>query len=44
MKNLETNGFKELSMEELKAIEGGSWFGRQLWWMIPVAVAIGSSI
>jgi len=35
---------KELSEKELKAIEGGSWFGRNIWWIAPVAVAIGMSV
>lgn len=44
MKNSEMKGFKELSSEELKAIEGGSWFGKNLWWIIPVVTAIGMSV
>ena len=44
MKELETKGFKELTCEELKAIEGGSWFGRNLWWIVPVAAAIAISV
>lgn len=36
MKELEKNGFKELSMEELKEIQGGL-----KWWQIALGILIG---
>ena len=41
MKNLEINGLVELNENELKAIEGGSWFSRNVWWIAPVVITAG---
>ncbi|MFV0590345.1 MAG: hypothetical protein ACK5M7_03095 [Draconibacterium sp.] len=37
-------GVRELEKKELKEIESGGWFGKNLWWIVPVAAAIGMSV
>ena len=38
--NLENLGVQEMSVQEMKSVEGGSWFSRN-WWKIGLMIICG---